>query len=90
MDEGKRVEGPIMRDLIRSRSSFKILIPRRFERCKSSCKWLSLGFETKVCGGKERDVGFGELGEGGIGVVSKIGEIGGDVGEELFGDRGGE
>ncbi|GJX39448.1 ion channel DMI1 isoform X1 [Tanacetum coccineum] len=46
-------------------------------------------FGIEVCGGKEEDVGFGELGEGGIGVVSKIGEIGGDVGRELFGDRGG-
>ncbi|GKC91788.1 hypothetical protein Tco_1152437 [Tanacetum coccineum] len=53
-------------------------------------RWLSLGFETKVCGGKERDVRFGEFGEGCIGVVSKIGEIGGDVGGEMFGDRGGE
>ncbi|GJV74316.1 hypothetical protein Tco_1494311 [Tanacetum coccineum] len=63
---------------------------RRFERCKSSCKRFSLRFRIEVYGGKEEDVGFGELGEGGIGVVSKIGEIGGDVGEELFGDRGGE
>ncbi|GJW18051.1 hypothetical protein Tco_0025487 [Tanacetum coccineum] len=56
----------------------------------SSCKRFSLRFGIEVCGGKEEDVGFGELGEGGIGVVSKIGEIGGDVGRELFRDRGGE
>ncbi|GKF53325.1 hypothetical protein Tco_0160235, partial [Tanacetum coccineum] len=43
-----------------------------------------------ICGGKEEDVGLDELGEGGKGVVSKIGEFGGDLGCELFGDRGGE
>ncbi|GKG35626.1 hypothetical protein Tco_0440780, partial [Tanacetum coccineum] len=47
-------------------------------------------FGIEVCGGKEEDVGFGELGEGDIRVVSKIGEIGGDVGRELFGERGGD
>ncbi|GJY75063.1 RNA-directed DNA polymerase, eukaryota [Tanacetum coccineum] len=54
----------------------------------SSCNRFSLRFGIEVCGGKEEDVGLGELGEGGKGVVSKIGEIGGDIGRELFGDRG--
>ncbi|GJU39317.1 hypothetical protein Tco_1192274, partial [Tanacetum coccineum] len=40
--------------------------------------------------GKEEDVGLDELGEGGKGVVSKIGEFGGDLGSELFGDREGD
>ncbi|GJT30105.1 hypothetical protein Tco_0910380 [Tanacetum coccineum] len=44
----------------------------------------------RYVGGKEEDVGLGKLGEGGKGVVSKIGEIGGDIGRELFGDRGGD
>ncbi|GJV71045.1 reverse transcriptase domain-containing protein [Tanacetum coccineum] len=57
---------------------------------RSSCNRFSLRFGIEVCGGKEEDVGLGELGEGGKGVVSKIGEIGGDIGRELFGDRGGE
>ncbi|GJS43335.1 hypothetical protein Tco_0568378 [Tanacetum coccineum] len=39
---------------------------------------------------KEENVGLDELEEGGKGVVSKIGEVGGDLGSELFGDRGGE
>ncbi|GJT07451.1 retrovirus-related pol polyprotein from transposon TNT 1-94 [Tanacetum coccineum] len=39
---------------------------------------------------EKEDVGLDELGEGGKGVVSKIGEIGGDLGSELLGDRGGE
>ncbi|GJR31124.1 hypothetical protein Tco_1208772 [Tanacetum coccineum] len=59
-------------------------------RRRSSCNRFSLRFGIEVCGGKEEDVGLGELGEGGKGVVSKIGEIGGDIGRELFGDRGGE
>ncbi|GJZ17858.1 hypothetical protein Tco_0553981 [Tanacetum coccineum] len=41
-------------------------------------------------GGKEEDEGLDELGEGGKGVVSKIGEVGGVLGSELFGDRRGE
>ncbi|GJV36689.1 hypothetical protein Tco_1409166 [Tanacetum coccineum] len=54
-------------------------------------RWRSSSPDTTKCvGGKEEDVGFDELGEGGLGVVSKIGEIGGDVGRELFGDRGGD
>ncbi|GJY63680.1 zinc finger, CCHC-type containing protein [Tanacetum coccineum] len=44
----------------------------------------------KICGGKEEYVGLDELGEGGNGVVSKIGEFGGDIGSELLGERGGE
>ncbi|GJY90340.1 hypothetical protein Tco_0505536, partial [Tanacetum coccineum] len=41
----------------------------------------------KICGGKKEDVGLDELGEGCKGVVSKIGEFGGDrVGEKE--DRG--
>ncbi|GJV52701.1 retrovirus-related pol polyprotein from transposon TNT 1-94 [Tanacetum coccineum] len=64
MDDGKRVEGPMMRDLIQLR--------------------------VGVCEGKEENVGLDELGDGGKGVVSKIGEVGGDLGSELFGDRGGE
>ncbi|GKE15338.1 hypothetical protein Tco_1422915 [Tanacetum coccineum] len=67
MDEGKRVEGPMMRDLIRLRSSLKILNTLR-----------------------EEDVGLDELGEGGKGVVSKIGEFGGDIDSGLLGERGGE
>ncbi|GJS44708.1 putative reverse transcriptase domain-containing protein [Tanacetum coccineum] len=43
-----------------------------------------------VCGGKEENVGLDELGEGGKRVVSKIGEVGEDLGSELFEDRGGE
>ncbi|GJR94169.1 hypothetical protein Tco_0266343 [Tanacetum coccineum] len=43
-----------------------------------------------VCRSKEENVGLDELEEGGKGVVSKIGEVGGDLGSELFGDRGGE
>ncbi|GKE75992.1 hypothetical protein Tco_1542112, partial [Tanacetum coccineum] len=39
---------------------------------------------------KEEEVGLDKLGEGGKEVVSKIGEFGGDIGSELFGDRGGE
>ncbi|GKF20820.1 hypothetical protein Tco_0069458, partial [Tanacetum coccineum] len=39
---------------------------------------------------KEKNVGLDELGEGGKGVVSNIGEVGGDLGSELFGDKGGE
>ncbi|GJZ09969.1 hypothetical protein Tco_0544252 [Tanacetum coccineum] len=40
-----------------------------------------------ICGGKKEDVGLDELGEGCKGVVSKIGEFGGDrVGEKE--DRG--
>ncbi|GJW57933.1 reverse transcriptase domain-containing protein [Tanacetum coccineum] len=35
-----------------------------------------------------KEVWFNELGEVGKGVVSKIGEFGGDLGSELFGDRG--
>ncbi|GKA83297.1 hypothetical protein Tco_0804892, partial [Tanacetum coccineum] len=42
------------------------------------------------CGGKEEDVGLDELGEGGKGVVSKIGEFGGDIDSGLLGERGGE
>ncbi|GJT55584.1 RNA-directed DNA polymerase, eukaryota [Tanacetum coccineum] len=45
---------------------------------------------VEICGGKKEDVGLDELGEGGKGVVSKIGEFGGDLGSELLGDRGGE
>ncbi|GJR16316.1 hypothetical protein Tco_0798968 [Tanacetum coccineum] len=44
----------------------------------------------KICGGKKEDVGLDELGEGGKGVVSKIGEFGGDLGSELLRDRGGK
>ncbi|GKD69733.1 hypothetical protein Tco_1323823, partial [Tanacetum coccineum] len=44
----------------------------------------------EIYGGKKEDVGLDELGEGGKGVVSKIGEFGGDLGSELLGDRGGE
>ncbi|GKD87810.1 hypothetical protein Tco_1358964 [Tanacetum coccineum] len=40
--------------------------------------------------GKEEDVGLDELGEGGKGVVSKIGEFGEDIDSELLGERGGE
>ncbi|GKF37765.1 hypothetical protein Tco_0114523, partial [Tanacetum coccineum] len=43
-----------------------------------------------VYGGKEEDVRLDKLGEIGKGVVSKIGEVGGDLGSELFGDRRGE
>ncbi|GKB92315.1 hypothetical protein Tco_0964587 [Tanacetum coccineum] len=39
---------------------------------------------------KEKDVGLDELGEGGKGVVSNIGEFGGDIGNELLGERGGK
>ncbi|GJV73186.1 ALP1-like protein [Tanacetum coccineum] len=46
--------------------------------------------QEKMYGGKEEDVGLDELGEGGKGVVSKIGEFGRDLGSELFGDREGE
>ncbi|GJR43765.1 hypothetical protein Tco_1311868 [Tanacetum coccineum] len=53
MDERKRVEGSMMRDLIRLR-------------------------------GKEEDVGLDELGEGGKGVVSKIGEFVGDIDSGLL------
>ncbi|GKA51825.1 hypothetical protein Tco_0745021 [Tanacetum coccineum] len=56
----------------------------------SSCNRSSLRFGIEVCGGKEEDVGLGKVGEEGKGVVSKIEEIGGDIGRELFGDRGGE
>ncbi|GKA21651.1 hypothetical protein Tco_0701640 [Tanacetum coccineum] len=69
MDEGKRVEGPKIRDLIRLRQG---------------------GWVNGEEGGKEEDVGSDELGEGGKRVVSKIGEFGGDLGSELFGDRGGD
>ncbi|GJS50439.1 hypothetical protein Tco_0623801 [Tanacetum coccineum] len=47
-------------------------------------------YDEEIYGGKEEDVGLDELGEGGKGVVSKIGEFGGDLGSELFGDRGGD
>ncbi|GJU78564.1 hypothetical protein Tco_1275634 [Tanacetum coccineum] len=56
----------------------------------SSCNQFSLRFGIEVCGGKEKDVGLGELGEGGKGVVSKIRDNGGDIGREFFGDRRGE
>ncbi|GJT47454.1 hypothetical protein Tco_0956169 [Tanacetum coccineum] len=51
--------------------------------------------QVEVCGGKEEDVGLDELGEGGKGVVSKIGELGGDICSELCevlfgGGEGGE
>ncbi|GJT49382.1 hypothetical protein Tco_0975539 [Tanacetum coccineum] len=45
---------------------------------------------VEICGGKKEDVGLDELGEGGKGVVSKIGEFGGDLSSELLGDREGE
>ncbi|GJT16404.1 putative ribonuclease H-like domain-containing protein [Tanacetum coccineum] len=48
----------------------------------------SAGGPGEICGGKEEDVGLDEFGEGGKGVISKIGEFGGDLGSELFGDRG--
>ncbi|GJV89879.1 hypothetical protein Tco_1533817 [Tanacetum coccineum] len=41
-------------------------------------------------GGKEEDVVLDELGEGGKGVVSKIGEFGEDVDSGLLGERVGE
>ncbi|GKC54058.1 hypothetical protein Tco_1076803, partial [Tanacetum coccineum] len=46
----------------------------------------------EICGGKDEDVGLDELGEGGKGVVSKIGEFGGDIGSRLLRERerGGE
>ncbi|GJS34641.1 hypothetical protein Tco_0533023 [Tanacetum coccineum] len=40
--------------------------------------------------GKKEDVGLDELGKGGKGVVSKIGEFSRDLGSELLRDRGGE
>ncbi|GKE24302.1 hypothetical protein Tco_1435814, partial [Tanacetum coccineum] len=48
------------------------------------------GEQLEICGGKEDDVGLVELEEGGKCVVSKIVEFGGDLGSELFGDRGGD
>ncbi|GKB67995.1 hypothetical protein Tco_0929407 [Tanacetum coccineum] len=44
----------------------------------------------EICGGKKEDVGLDELGEGGKGVVSKIGGFGGDLGSVLLGDGVGE
>nr|GEY02791.1 hypothetical protein [Tanacetum cinerariifolium] len=44
--------------------------------------------DQEICRGKRDDVGLDELGEGGKGVVSKIGEFGGDLGSKLLGDRG--
>ncbi|GJV50986.1 hypothetical protein Tco_1446727 [Tanacetum coccineum] len=51
--------------------------------------WLT-PIALEIYGGKKEDVGLDELGEGGKGVISKIGEFGGDLGSELLGDRGGE
>ncbi|GKB79489.1 hypothetical protein Tco_0946384 [Tanacetum coccineum] len=48
------------------------------------------GPRVEICGGKKEDVGLDELGERGTGVVSKIGKFGGDLGDELLGDRGGQ
>ncbi|GJU99739.1 hypothetical protein Tco_1329010 [Tanacetum coccineum] len=45
---------------------------------------------VEICRGKKKDVGLNELGEGGKGVVSKIGEFGRDLGSELLRDRGDE
>ncbi|GKB42618.1 ALP1-like protein [Tanacetum coccineum] len=53
-------------------------------------QWCPIVALVEIYGGKEEDVGLDELGEGGKGVVSKIGEFGGDLGSELFGDRGGD
>ncbi|GJU66514.1 hypothetical protein Tco_1252773 [Tanacetum coccineum] len=60
------------------------------EWCRSSCKRFSLRFGIEVCVSEAKGVGFGELGVSGIGVISKVGKIGEDVGGELVGDRGGE
>ncbi|GKB21859.1 T-complex protein 1 subunit theta, partial [Tanacetum coccineum] len=72
---------------------------KRIENAKASVLVIARGVDTtatetslihKIYGGKKEDVGLDELGEGGKGVVSKIGEFGGDLGSELLGDRGGE
>ncbi|GJX69213.1 retrovirus-related pol polyprotein from transposon TNT 1-94 [Tanacetum coccineum] len=60
--------------------------PNNVYKLKKLCTVLSKLLKL----GKEGDVGLDELGEGGKGVVSNIGEFGGDLGSELFGDRGGD
>ncbi|GJT91442.1 hypothetical protein Tco_1080287 [Tanacetum coccineum] len=71
MDEGKRVEGPMMRDLIRLRSSFKILNTLRDE---------DVGLDELGEGSKEVVSKIGEFG-GDIGS-ELLGDRGGEV---LFG-----
>ncbi|GJZ56456.1 polyubiquitin 3 [Tanacetum coccineum] len=53
-------------------------------------KESTLHLVLRLRGGKEEDVGLDELGKGGKGVVSKIGEFGGDIDSGLLGERGGE
>ncbi|GJQ94494.1 polyubiquitin 10 [Tanacetum coccineum] len=53
-------------------------------------KESTLHLVLRLRGGKEEDVGLDELGEGGKGVVSKIGEFGGDIDSGLLGERGGK
>ncbi|GJT69549.1 hypothetical protein Tco_1028835 [Tanacetum coccineum] len=72
---------------VETRSSMLVIKICVLERKKEERK---VDLRKFMARGKKDDVGLDELGEGGKGMISKIGEFGRYLGSELLGDKGGE